>query len=76
MDENDWSDKIELIVDQLQLQADSRESVTEIVKELNTAYGIKKPVVRAVAAAVFKRKIEELEEQSNEVISLIHKCKI
>lgn len=75
LDEKDWSEKITLIVDELHRQANSREVVTQLVNNLNNTYGIKKPVVRAVASVIFKRNQRELEEQSSEILELARMCK-
>jgi|APSaa5957512622_1039677.scaffolds.fasta_scaffold408295_1 hypothetical protein len=71
LDEDEFKKAIADIVDQLHIAAATRDAVTEIIKEINTKYGIKKPVVRAVAATVFKRDIEEQEEKNEEVSDLV-----
>lgn len=74
LDEADWSKKIHLIVDQLVMQASSKDLVTEIVKELNGDYGIKKTVIRKVATSVYKHNQDELQEESKEILDLIDLC--
>ena len=74
LDADDWSKQISLIVDQFFIQSSSRDLVTDIVKELNKNYGIKKPVIRAVASSIYKHNEEELKEQSSEILELISKC--
>lgn len=71
LDEKDFKKNIDLIVDELVKQADSRESVTEIVKYLATTYGLEKPVIRKVASTIYKNSIEDEEERSDEFSKLI-----
>ena len=66
-----FKEKIEQIVDELHRQAASRDFVTEIVNELNSSYGIKKPIIRKVAGIEFKRNLDEVTEESEEIESLV-----
>jgi len=73
-DEKDWKIKIDLIVDQLHIQRESREAVTEVVDDLNAKYGIAKPLIRRVATVVFKKNKMQTEEENKEVIDLANIC--
>jgi len=73
-DEKDWKNKINLIVDQLHVQREAREVVTQIVDELNAKYGIAKPLARKVATVVFKQNRVQTEEENKEVMELAKVC--
>ena len=72
--DNTINEHIDLIVDQLHVQSNSRNTVNGLVDELNSAYGIPKPVIRKVARGVFDRNQDEIEELNNVVVDLIRKC--
>jgi len=64
-------ESINKIVDQLHVQAGSRDVVNEIVKELKTEYGIGPKVSRKVATIVYKQNLEEVDEETQEIADLI-----
>jgi len=74
LDEADWKTKVDLIVDQLYIQQESREAVTGVVDALNAKYGIAKPLIRRVANVVFKKNKIQTEEENKEVIDLASIC--
>lgn len=71
LDKKDFRENIDLIVDELVKQADSRETVTERVKYLSSTYGLDKPVIRKVASTIYKNSIEDEEERTDEFSKLI-----
>ena len=64
---------VEKIVDQLTIQASSRDVVTEALKEFKTEYGIKSTIIKKVATVVFKRNKEEVEQENDELMELLEK---
>lgn len=62
---------INSIVDQLHVQAGSRDAVNGIIGELKTDYGLKPKVVRRVASIIYKQNVEEVDEETKEVMDLI-----
>jgi len=74
LNDADWKTKIDLVVDQLHIQRESREAVTEIVDALNAKYGISKPLIRRVATVVFKKNQMQTEEENKEVMDLASIC--
>lgn len=71
LDPKDFKENIDLIVDELVRQADSRETVTERVKYLSSTYGLEKSVVRKVASTIYKNSIEDEEEKTDEFTKLV-----
>ena len=71
LNETDFRTNIDLIVDQMQIQAGSREAVTGLVEYLASEYNIKKPIVRKVATAIFKSNTEDENEANEEFNALI-----
>lgn len=71
IDKQDYRKSIDLIVDELVRQADSRETVTDIVKYLADTYGLEKPVIRKIAAAVYKNSIEDEEAKNDQFTELL-----
>ena len=72
LNKEEFKEKIKLIVDQLFIQNQSRELVTELVNELNSSFGLKKPVVRAVASSVYKKDKNEVEAKNEEILELLN----
>lgn len=72
VNEEDFKGYITEIVDQLHVQAASRDNVTEIINEMAGKWNVKKPLIRKAAAIVFKRNQEETEEQNDEVMQLVN----
>lgn len=74
INKDDISTKINTIVDELQRQSDSKTTVTELVTDISKTYGLKKPIIRAAATALFKHNVEEAEEKNKEILSIIDMC--
>ncbi len=74
LDKEDFSKNIRLIVDCLFEMDSSREEITSIVNKLNSTYGIKKPIIRSVAAIRHKHSKEETEVKNKEIAELINLC--
>tara|TARA_Y100000034_G_C6809343_1_gene363628 strand:- start:14 stop:268 length:255 start_codon:yes stop_codon:yes gene_type:complete len=71
LDKNDFAAKLTDIVEELHKQDASRAFVTEIVNELSSTYGLKKPTIRAAAKIIYKHNLEEVEESNKEVMDLV-----
>jgi polyhydroxyalkanoate synthesis regulator phasin len=54
IDENEVSEKVNKIVDQLVMQEGSREAVNEIIKDLKEEYGLHPTVIRQTASIIHK----------------------
>ena len=76
LDKEDYNTRMSAIIDQLTVMASSREVITVIVNHLYSEYGLKKPIVRKAATALFKQvKKEQMEELNQEVINLMEQFK-
>jgi endonuclease III len=64
---------VESIVDELYIQAASKEKVNEALKEFKTEYGVKATIIRKVANIVYKRNKEEVEQEQDELMQLLAK---
>jgi endonuclease III len=64
---------VEAIVDELYIQAASKEKVNEALKEFKTEYGVKATIIRKVANIVYKRNKEEVEQEQDELMQLLAK---
>ena len=62
------------IVENLDQVKSLRDETTELVTELESEFGIPKPISRSVAQAVFANKISELEEKNKTIVDLIDVC--
>jgi len=71
LDLKDYKRCIDTIVDEMVKQADSRESVTSLVKHLSETYGLNKPTIRKVATTIYKNNIEDEEEKTDEFSRLV-----
>lgn len=71
INEDDFKVYIESIVDELHIQAASRDNATAVIVEMAKKWNVKKPLVRKAAAIVFKRNQEEMDEQNDEVMQMV-----
>lgn len=71
VNEEDFKEHISDIVDQLHVQASSKDEVTAIVNEMAEKWGMKKPLIRKAATIIFKRNQEEMDEQNDEVMQMV-----
>ena len=73
IDPKEFREKLDKIVDQLFMQAGSRETVTSIINELHDEYGLKKPLVRKVASKLYKEATgndDDIEDEVKELLKL------
>lgn len=75
LNENDISDKINKIVDQLLIQEGARNVVNDIIKDIKDDYGLAPSVVRATASIIYKSNKEEIEEKNGQVEELLTFCR-
>lgn len=75
LNENDISDKINKIVDQLLIQEGARNIVNDIIKDIKDDYGLPPSVVRATASIIYKSNKEEIEEKNGQVEELLTFCR-
>lgn len=66
-----FRDRLLTIVEELGLQADSRERVTETIKELCGDYGVSRSSVRRAAKTLYTDSLEKLESETAEVVSIL-----
>ncbi len=71
IDEKKLTTAINSIVDQLHVQAASRDSVTGIVSELKTDYGLNPKIVRRAAKIIFDQNVEEIDQETQAVMDII-----
>lgn len=65
-----FNQKLDLIIDEFGLQADSRERVKEILAELKAKFEISPAIVRKLAKAKADDKLNDLLEQNSEIVNL------
>lgn len=61
---------IDQIISELEIQADSREVVKEILADLKTKFELSPTLVRKLAKARFDDKMNELIEANSEIVAL------
>ena len=75
IDENEVSEKVNKIVDQLVMQEGSRELVNGIIKDLKEEYGLNTTVIRQTASIIHKHNKEEVDEKNDQVQELLNFCR-
>ena len=75
IDENEVSEKVNKIVDQLVMQEVSREVVNWIIKDLKEEYGLHPTVIRQTASIIHKHNKEEVDEKNDQVQELLNFCR-
>ena len=75
LNKEDINTKIETIVDELQRQSDSRESVNSIVKGLKEEYGLSPTVIRSTSRILHQHNQQEIEEKNEQVQALLSLCR-
>lgn len=71
LNESDFRSKVNLIVEEMNQQAASKESVKEILSELKSKYGLKPTTVRKVATIIFNANFDEFAEKEQELRQLL-----
>ena len=67
---DDFNQKLDLIIEEFGLQADSRERVKDILAELKAKYEISPTIVRKLAKAKAEDKLDKLIQDNSEVVNL------
>ena len=75
LNKTDISSKIETIVDELQRQSDSRDTVSSIVKGIKEEYGLSPTIIRATARILHQHNQQEIEEKNEQVETLLSFCR-
>lgn len=71
LDEEDFRDTINKIVDEFTTQKASQEMVTEHIKRLSDTYGLDKTLLRKVARSIYKFNTDEENEKNEQFNELI-----
>lgn len=65
-----FNDKLDLIIEELSLQRDSRERVKDIIKELKEKFDISPTIIRKLAKAKLDNDIDSLLEENTELVGI------
>jgi hypothetical protein len=66
-----FNQKLDLIIEEFGLQADSRERVKEVLVDLKTKFEISPTIVRKLAKAKADDKLTKVLEENSEIVNLV-----